>query len=92
MINIMGEIITKLDELIAVQRQILHAIQLQAGSKPTPNEWLDSHDVKRLLKIGESTLYRMRKQGNIPCKKIGKKWYYPHTALMGLVLSKSSDQ
>lgn len=53
------------------------------------NEWLDSNDVKRTLKIGESALYRMRNQHAIPCKKVGKKWYYSRTALQAMVSSEA---
>ncbi|MCF2218695.1 MULTISPECIES: helix-turn-helix domain-containing protein [Chryseobacterium] len=40
-------------------------------------QYYDSADVKRLLKISDSTLFRIRKSQNIPHVKIGKKIYYP---------------
>lgn len=37
----------------------------------------DSSDAMQMLHISESTLYRLRKNKEIPFKKIGKKYYYP---------------
>ncbi len=37
----------------------------------------DNFDAMRMLNISESTLYRLRKNEQIPFKKIGKKFYYP---------------
>ena len=41
------------------------------------SQYYDSADVKRLLNISDSTLFRIRKSQNIPHIKIGKKIYYP---------------
>lgn len=38
---------------------------------------LDSHDMLKMLNIGDSTLRRLRREGTIPCNKIGRKYYYP---------------
>ena len=40
-------------------------------------EYYDSADVKRLLNISDSTLFRIRKAQLIPHIKIGKKIFYP---------------
>ncbi len=40
-------------------------------------ELVDTADAKRLLNKSDSALYRMRKNGEIPWKKIGRKIYYP---------------
>ena len=37
----------------------------------------DNFDAMRMLNISASTLYRLRKSGVIPFKKIGKRYYYP---------------
>jgi translation initiation factor 2 alpha subunit (eIF-2alpha) len=39
-------------------------------------EWYDQADVKKILKVGDSSLYRMRKEGKLPYVKIGGKIYY----------------
>ena len=41
------------------------------------SDFMDGTDVMNLLHISDSTLRRMRKNGQIPCIKIGKKYYYP---------------
>ena len=40
-------------------------------------ELLDSATVKQILNISDSTLYRMRKNKDIPFRKVGKLYYYP---------------
>ena len=37
----------------------------------------DSVDLKRILHVSDSWLYRMRKSNQIPYKKLGRKFYYP---------------
>ena len=44
-----------------------------------PEKWLDSHDVKKLLNISDSTLWRYRKENKIPYSKIGNKFLYPES-------------
>lgn len=39
--------------------------------------YLDSADVKQILKISDRTLHRWRRRKNIPYFKIGGKIYYP---------------
>ena len=71
--------------MVDVQEQILALLKSMAfhhlPDKSRNEEWLDSADVKRMLKIGDSALYRFRNQQVVPCKRIGKKWYYSRTAL-----------
>jgi hypothetical protein len=38
---------------------------------------LDSYDMKKMLNISASTLQKLRKEGTIPCNRIGRKYYYP---------------
>jgi hypothetical protein len=40
-------------------------------------QYYDSADVKRLLNISDSTLFRIRKSQHIPHIRIGKKIFYP---------------
>jgi predicted DNA-binding transcriptional regulator AlpA len=47
-------------------------------------EFLETYNVLRILKISESTLYRYRKTGKIPFKKIGGKYVYPKSYFIGL--------
>ena len=43
----------------------------------TDYEYYDSADVKQLLKISDRTLQRLRKSGEIPHIRIGRKIFYP---------------
>lgn len=45
-------------------------------NKHTDYEYYDSVDVKQLLKISDRTLQRLRKSGEIPHIRIGKKIFY----------------
>ena len=42
-------------------------------------KWLDGTDVKQMLHISESTLWRYRKKKMIPFSKIGNKYVYPES-------------
>ncbi|RYF25073.1 MAG: DNA-binding protein [Flavobacteriales bacterium] len=69
------EILSKLDELLALQHQLLKLCSSLDQSLPAA-EWLDNTDVKNLLKISDSSLYRMRKSKLLPATQIAGKWYY----------------
>lgn len=45
----------------------------------------ESHNVMRLLKISESTLYRYRKQKIIAYTKLGGKYLYPKISIKALI-------
>lgn len=81
------EILKKLEMLLALQQKILMLLQ-SVEQKVIPvvtDEWLDNTDVKRLLKISDSSLYRLRKQQLLPCKRIAGKWYYSRLALATII-------
>ncbi len=48
----------------------------------------DSSDAMKMLHISESTLYRLRKNKEIPFKKIGKKYFYPDYYFKNINLDK----
>lgn len=53
---------------------------ISAYSAPArPETYLDSADVKRLLNISDSTLYRLRKTQQIPAIRMGGKIYCPQS-------------
>ncbi len=48
------------------------------ASKPVVEEdFLDSHKMEVLLRCSSSKLYRLRKQGLIPCTMVGGHYRYP---------------
>lgn len=78
-----AEILSKLDELLVLQHQLINICR--SLSQPLPPEtWLDNTDVKNLLKISDSSLYRLRKNNLLPAKQIAGKWYYDLAVLQEL--------
>lgn len=78
------EIIEKLDQLLSLQQRILARL-LAAEKTDQQEEWLDNTDVKRMLKISDSSLYRLRKNQLLPCKRIAGKWYYSKLAIATII-------
>lgn len=75
-------ILAKLEQILLRQQVVIEMIQIfAAGVLPAANDWLDSTDVKSLLKISDRSLYRLRNKYGLPAKKIGGKWYYLRKAL-----------
>ena len=68
------ETIGLLQQLVQLQRQVLECLQAKFGTEP--QEWLDGTDIKQLLHISDSTLYRLVKQHQLEFKQIGGKRYY----------------
>jgi len=78
------EIMNKLEQLLALQIQLLNICSTLAMPLPA-DEWLDNTDVKRLLKISDSSLYRLRKSNLLPAKRMAGKWYYQMATLRELI-------
>jgi hypothetical protein len=55
-------------------------------------EFYESHNVMRLLKISESTLYRYRKQKLIAYTKLGGKYLYPKISIKNLIHKAMNQQ
>jgi len=56
---------------------------LSATNAPAPTLQLwDGSEVKQFLKISESTLYRLRKNGDIPYVEVGNRYYYPKQVIL----------
>lgn len=77
------------EELLAAMLAIFEEL-LEALHKNKNNNSLfyDSADVKRLLNISDSTLFRIRKARSIPHFKIGKKIFYPRSFFTNLIKDK----
>ncbi|QQV04133.1 MULTISPECIES: helix-turn-helix domain-containing protein [Chryseobacterium] len=54
-------------------------LNLHHKTHKTHPEYYDSADVKQLLKISDRTLQRLRKSGEIPHIRIGRKIFYPRS-------------
>ncbi|UPQ76753.1 helix-turn-helix domain-containing protein [Chryseobacterium nepalense] len=70
------------DELMNIIIEIFSEILLTLEkSKNNEVQYYDSADVKRLLNISDSTLFRIRKSQKIPYVRIGRKIFYPKSFL-----------
>ncbi len=49
----------------------------QLQEKVKDEKWLDAYEVKKLLNISDSTLWRYRKEEKIPYRIIGNKYFFP---------------
>jgi len=65
--------------------------KLQQSKHTTIDKWLDGTDVKKMLHISESTLWRYRKNRMIPFTKIGNKYVYPESYFMKTVVAKMEN-
>ena len=72
------------NHVLEIKELLLRLIKNQTPS----DEYLDSADVKRILKISDSTLYRYRKNHIIPMVKYGKKLYCRRSSLLNMIKNK----
>jgi len=82
-----ADILIKLEQMLAMQHQLLGYFAILKTTTTAANEWLDNADVKRLLKISDSSLYRLRKTKLLPAKRIAGKWYYQLSILQAMAKS-----
>jgi len=76
-------LVKHLETLIGLQQQMLAILALwAAGNAHQQEELLDSTDIKQMLNISDSTLYRLRKSKQIKCKLIAGKWYYYKSSIL----------
>lgn len=70
------QILKHLEVLISIQQKMLELLATGAeGNANAQDELLDSTDIKKMLNISSSTLYRLRKNKQVKCKLIAGKWY-----------------
>nr|WP_121272644.1 helix-turn-helix domain-containing protein [Pedobacter schmidteae] len=82
-INLLLKILNRLNQIEDVLMELRAATTF-----PVEDELLDNSDVKRLLKVGDSTLYRWRKKKMINTQLIGGKYYYLKSSLTKLLEKK----
>ncbi|NIC03226.1 helix-turn-helix domain-containing protein [Flavobacterium sp. J49] len=59
-------------------KAILDLRALLEVSKPVVEEdFLDSHAMEKLLRCSPAKLYRLRKNGSVPCVLVGRSYLYP---------------
>ena len=69
------DILACLERLIVIQ-QSTFSLLAKIEAEENNAELLDSTDMKKLLKISDSSLYRLRQRKLLKCKRIAGKWYY----------------
>jgi hypothetical protein len=80
------QILQLLQEILTILKEIsTHLIKFNGADTTSCDELLDNSDVKRMLKVTDSTLYRWRKQELIVARRIGKKDYYQRVDLERLL-------
>ena len=79
------EVLKCLEILIGFQQQMLALMTAEVQkNSPFEDELLDSTDTKKLLKISDSSLYRLRKNKQLYCKQISGKWYFYKSSILAL--------
>ena len=66
-----------LNELVAMLQSRLDRLSrfcVSIGINPT--EWLDTHEVCKLLDASKQTLQKLRSSGILPCSRVGSKMFY----------------
>ncbi|RME06390.1 MAG: DNA-binding protein [Deltaproteobacteria bacterium] len=51
----------------------------------TNHDVLTVRDVAEYLKIDKRTVYKLAKEGKIPCSKIGRQWRFSRKQIMELI-------
>lgn len=78
----------QLKELQLLQERIISLIEQLRNNAADKDEWLDSNDLSRMLKVTEKTLYRWRKLKLLIPYQIGRKCYYSRNAIANLMDNK----
>lgn len=80
------DVLKCLKTIVGLQEQMLKLMSIGGGdmdqTENLDEELLDSTDVKRLLKISDSSLYRLRISKQIKCKRIAGKWYFYKSSIL----------
>lgn len=75
-----SQLFSKLLNIEKAQQEILRRLDLITGNVPQSSdpdeEWLDALEVQKLLKISESTLYRLKKKKILVPARLGSRDYY----------------
>jgi len=77
-----NEIVEALNRHTVLLNQLMSLVKDLVKKKTIDTEWYDAVEAKRLLKVSDRTLYRLRINHPEHCKKILGKWYYNLTVLM----------
>ena len=77
-----NEIVEALNRHTALLNQLISLVKDLVKKKTIDQEWYDAVEAKRLLKVSDRTLYRLRINHSEHCKKILGKWYYNLAILM----------
>lgn len=81
----------QLQELVQAIQELKKIVQQKSSKQDFP-ELLRTIEVKRILKIGESSLAGLRQNGTIPFIKIGGTIYYQKKDLLNVINANYSGQ
>jgi excisionase family DNA binding protein len=61
---------------------VILRLEMHAMAEPT-GEVLTIEELSEYLKIPKSTLYKLVREGSVPCQKVGKHWRFHKEAIDG---------
>ena len=70
------DLVTKIEDLVDLLHKIFSANKTPIAQTSSWNEWVDHVDIKRILKLSDSSIYRLRKKQILRAKRVSGKWYY----------------
>jgi predicted DNA-binding transcriptional regulator AlpA len=62
------------EEIFRLYWEMMQSVEVSNASSET---LLDSAQMRQFLRCSESTLYRLRRSGKIPYRKLGGTYYFP---------------
>ena len=76
-----GLVIERLDEIMDLLGKIFSILSSNSSVSDAPEELLQPEQVRDVLKISESTLYRLKKAGALVPYRIGNRDYYTASSI-----------
>lgn len=70
----------------------IQELQKMLNSQVSSKEILRSVDVKKLLKISDGTLQRLRVSRELPAKKINGTWFYSYSDILKMMEGAKNDR
>lgn len=82
-----------LDDFKAFRAELLAELKALLIRTPSPDhgQWLRSNEACRLLRVCPGTLRNMRRNGALPCKKIGRVVYYRYDDIRRMISGRSKN-
>jgi hypothetical protein len=73
--NQQNELIQQLKEVMLQSKEVILQIAT-SGRQPVEEEWLDVHDLMRIFKKSDTTIYQWTKNNQLECITLGGSHFY----------------